>query len=89
MENAYGIAAYRSRQQVLKMNELFRRNGIASSVVSTPKEISAGCGLSVRFDLNQSSFVKRLVQNERSGNLIGLYMVRNENGVRRLSALTR
>lgn len=88
MDAAYGIAAYRSRQQVIRMNELFRRNGISSQIVSTPKEISAGCGLSVRFDLQSASNVKRIVQREKSSNLIGLYMVRIENGKQKLSVLS-
>lgn len=87
MDQSYGVAAYRSRQQVMKINELLRRNGISSSVVSTPKEISAGCGLSVRFDIKDASNVKRIVSREKSSNLIGLYRVDPSLGRGRLSVL--
>lgn len=75
MEKPFGIAAYRSRQQVMKINDLLKKSGIASSVVSTPKEISAGCGLSVRFDLKDAGKVNKIVTREKSANLIGLYRI--------------
>lgn len=87
MDQPYGVAAYRSRQQVMKINDLMRRNGINSSIVSTPKEISAGCGLSVRFDIKDTASVKRIVSRERNANLIGLYRVDPALGRGRLSVL--
>lgn len=87
MDQPYGIAAYRSRQQVMKINDLLKRNGISSFVVSTPKEISAGCGLSVRFNINDAANVKRIVSREKSANLIGLYRVDPSLGRGRLSVL--
>jgi len=88
MNQPYGIAAYRSRQQVMKINDLLRRNGISSSVVSTPREISAGCGLSVRFDIKDAQSVKRLVNMEKSANMIGLYRVDPNAARGRLSVLS-
>lgn len=88
MNQPYGIAAYRSRQQVMKMNDLLRRNGISSSVVSTPREISAGCGLSVRFDIKDAQSVKRLVNTNKSANLIGLYRLDPTQTRGRLSVLS-
>ena len=89
MQGAYGIAAFRSRQQVLKTNEQLRRQGIASDIVSTPREISAGCGLSVRFDLKDAANVKNTIGKTRSQNLIGLYRVDPAQGMNtRLSVLT-
>ena len=62
-----------SRQQVMRLHDMRRREGIAGAVVSTPREISAGCGLSVRFELNDLSAVRRVVARAGSANLIGLY----------------
>ncbi len=87
MDQSYGVAAYRSRQQVMKINDLLRRNGINASVVSTPREISAGCGLSVRFDIKDTANVKRIVSRERNANMIGLYRVDPSLGRGRLSVL--
>ena len=46
----YVIIAFRSRNQTAKMYEIFRANGIPSTVISTPREVGVGCGLSLRFD---------------------------------------
>lgn len=89
MGESFGVAAFRSRQQVMRMSERFRREGIKTNVVSTPREISAGCGLSIRFDLNDLAAVRRATAQARPTNMIGLYRVDTRNGQKTgLSALT-
>ena len=83
----YGIAAYRSRSQVLRLEDMLRREGVACSVVSTPREVALGCGLSVRFDLADTDRVRRAVARVPGAGLIGLYQV-HATGPRRLSVLT-
>ena len=73
MQDAYGVAAFRSRQQVLWFEGLLRRRGVPVSVVSTPRDISMGCGLSVRFPLEMLGEVRRALAAANPGNLIGLY----------------
>lgn len=75
MDTPFGIAAYRSRQQVIKTASELKKSGIEAKIVSTPREISAGCGLSVRFDLKDANGVKKVVSKFPSSNLIGLYRV--------------
>ena len=83
----YGIAAYRSRSQVLRLDAMLRQEGIGSAVVSTPREVALGCGLSVRFALEDTERVRRIVGRLPSVGLIGLYQV-HAHGPRRLTALT-
>ena len=79
--DVFGIAAFRSRQQVLKYEEIFTRSGIAAQVVSTPREIAAGCGLSIRFSMNDLQKVQSAPARTRPTNLIGLYQLeRQSNG---------
>ncbi|MBR3502893.1 MAG: DUF3343 domain-containing protein [Clostridia bacterium] len=86
----YGIAAFRSRQQVLKYEDIFARGGIASQVVSTPREIAAGCGLSLRFAMNDLQKVQSALARHRPTNLIGLYRwERLEDGRALLTALSK
>ena len=73
MRETYGVAAFRSRQQVLRFEALLRRMGVPVSVVSTPRDISLGCGLSVRFPLDYLATVQGALQVNNPGNLIGLY----------------
>ena len=39
MRDVYGIAAFRSRQQVLRFEATLRRMGVPNRVVSTPRAI--------------------------------------------------
>ena len=71
----FGIAAFRSRQQVMRFDAALRRAGIASEVISTPRDVSVGCGLSVRFDLRDAQEAMNVYQRARPGNLIGFYRV--------------
>lgn len=88
MLDIYGVAAFRSRQQVLMFESVLRRERIPVQVVSTPRDVSMGCGLSVRFRLEDTADVIRLLRQVNTGNLIGLYRVESTgSGKPRLSAI--
>lgn len=82
MQDVFGIAAFRSRQQVMRFDGALNRAGIRSQVISTPKDVAVGCGLSVRFELRDTQAVMDAYQRSRPGNLIGFYRVTRENGRR-------
>lgn len=75
MQDVYGIAAFRSRQQVLRFEDALHRMGISCSVMTTPRAVALGCGLSVRFELQDVDRVRAVLGRENPGNLIGLYRV--------------
>ncbi len=75
MQDVFGIAAFRSRQQVLLMESALRREGLPVSVITTPRDVALGCGLSVRFRMEDVSAVERVVKAQRPTNLIGIYRV--------------
>lgn len=82
MDELFGVAAFRSRQQVMQFEGVLRRAGIGARVISTPKDVAIGCGLSVRFDLKDTKAVQNLLNQTRPSNLIGLYMVDRRGGGR-------
>lgn len=82
MQEIYGIAAFRSRQQVLMFENVLRREGVQTQVVSTPRDVSMGCGLSVRFRLEDTDRVIRTLGRINRGNLIGVYRVEHAGGGR-------
>jgi len=82
MQDIFGIAAFRSRQQVMRFDGALNRAGIRSQVISTPKDVAVGCGLSVRFELRDTQAVLDTYQRTRPGNLIGFYRVIREDGRR-------
>ena len=73
MRETYGVAAFRSRQQVLRFEAALKRQGVPARVVTTPRDIAMGCGLSVRFPMEKLPDVRRALLMENPGNLIGLY----------------
>ena len=78
----FGIAAFRSRQQVMRFDRALRRAGVRSQVISTPRDVALGCGLSVQFDLNDAQAVLNAYRQTQPGNLIGFYRV-ERNGLAR------
>ena len=75
MNTSFGIAAFRSRTQVLRLEDALRRAGIDAGVISTPREVAMGCGLSVRFELADYPSVVSVYRRLNSGALIGFYRV--------------
>ncbi len=88
MEDVFCIAAFRSRLQVMAFEQLLKRAGVKAEIVTTPRAVSLGCGLSVRFDEKDLARAKRLYTSEKLGNLIGFYRVtRDLAGRARVQAL--
>ena len=88
MQEVYGVAAFRSRSQVFAFEGMLRREGIPVKIMSTPRDVSMGCGLSVRFRLEDTQTVIRVLRQANTSNLIGLYRVESTGvGKPRLSAI--
>ena len=75
MQSSFGIASFRSRTQALRLEDALRRAGLNAGVISTPREVAMGCGLSVRFDLSQTPQVREVYRRLNPGALIGFYRV--------------
>ncbi len=75
MNQSFGLAAFRSRTQVLRMEDALHRAGLSAGVISTPREIAIGCGLSVRFDLSETPQVMSVYRRLNPSALIGFYRV--------------
>ena len=78
MEENFCIAAFASRLQVMALEELLKSRGIAASIVTTPRSVALGCGLSVRFEEADAPRVRALYQASGLGNLIGFYRVKRD-----------
>ena len=75
MQSSFGIASFRSRTHVLRLEDALRRAGLPAGVISTPREVAMGCGLSVRFELSQFPQVVSVYRRLSPGALIGFYRV--------------
>jgi Protein of unknown function (DUF3343). len=89
MEEIFGIGAFRSRQQVMRFESALKRQGVRVSVISTPRDVSVGCGLSVRFEMEDAAKVMAVYKQSAPGNLIGFYHVhRKGQGRPQVTALS-
>ena len=75
MNQSFGIGAFRSRTQVLRMEDALRRAGLNAGVIATPREVAIGCGLSVRFELADTPQVMQIYRRVNPSALIGFYRV--------------
>ena len=84
MNESFGLAAFLSRTQVLRMENALHRAGLSAGVIATPREIAVGCGLSVRFDLSDTPQVLQIYRRLNPSALIGFYRAEGY-GTRRLT----
>ena len=47
---SYVIMVFRSRQHALNFIDIMKENNVKGSLIPTPKELSLGCGFSVKFE---------------------------------------
>jgi hypothetical protein len=71
---SFDILSFRSRQHAFHFGQILRDQGIPNQVMSTPKEVALGCGLSLRFS---PYLTRRILQIYRQYNspIIGCYHV--------------
>ncbi len=86
-QEPFAIASFRSRQAVFRLEALLRQKGVESRVISTPRAVSLGCGLSLRFDLSRFPAVLSVYRAGNVPNLIGFYRVEPGQAGLRVSPL--
>lgn len=64
--------AFRSREHTVKFFEEMRSRGIVGTVINTPREAEAGCGLSVRFSPRQKNAVLSILERHGYSSFIGV-----------------
>ena len=76
---SYGIAAFRSRQAVLRFDDQMRRAGLITHIITTPRAVSMGCGLSVRFDRCAMPIAMELQRSHPSPSFSGFYIAQRQD----------
>lgn len=59
-QESFDIIAFRSRQHAFQFSQMLKKEGYQVQVMSTPKEVAIGCGLSVRFSPYMTYNVTRI-----------------------------
>lgn len=70
----YIIAVFVNRNEAMQFASVLKRIGVRSKTVSTPRELSVSCGISIIFDrkhLNQAKLLLQKLGNVRDVRLYG------------------
>jgi len=58
------LIAADSTHQIMKLEKLILENNIKVRIIPVPKEVTANCGLSIKFDVSDLEKIKSLIQND-------------------------
>lgn len=75
------LIAFDSTQQALRAEMLLEYEDIEIDICPTPKEITAGCALSIEFPEAALLEVKRVIETENV-EIRGIYSIKNKSYVR-------
>lgn len=67
------IIVFRSRTQVLNFKKMLEGIGVASQIVSTPRRLSIGCGLSLKIYSSDFYKAKELLDVYKPQGFVGIY----------------
>lgn len=67
------IFVFRARSQTMKLFEVLSRNNVRSVVISTPRALSLGCGLSVKINAGDFAIAAQIVRALSLNTFSGAY----------------
>lgn len=82
----YIIAVFRSRTESIRFSDALNGQGVATSLVNTPREVMIGCGVSVRLDVKHKNIAQLILNKISAHSFVGFYL---KNEVCGRSVLTK
>ena len=80
--NEMYIVSFNSTHHAIRLDKTLQEAGIRSTTLPTPREITASCGISIRFLYEDIESVKKIL-NENSVEYKGIYKIKRlENGTK-------
>lgn len=61
----YGLIALKSRQHAIYLCDMLKAAGYPVQLISTPREISLGCGLSIKFPIGLTREIIQVYERYR------------------------
>lgn len=71
----FAIAVYRSRNVTMQAYNFLLSRGFAAALVSTPRRVNVGCGLSVKFNVAELPRVRDVLS--RGETFVGFFLVKS------------
>ena len=73
------IFPFRSRYQTMRFSTALSKLGFSATVISTPRALSLGCGLSVATTENALDVARSLILSLSLGTCIGAFRISNNS----------
>lgn len=83
----YGLIVFRSRQHAMSFYNQSKLR-IRLTIMSTPREISHGCSLSIKFPLLYMDTIKRELYTKRYLSIQGVYHIQSDGCKNTFNLLT-
>lgn len=80
IDNFY-VISFNSTHHAIKAEKLLKEHNLNIRMMPTPREITASCGLSIRFEVVDLEEVEDIIKNEDLA-IKGKYEIKREDGVR-------
>jgi hypothetical protein len=61
----YGVVLFTTTSSVMQAEKILLKAGFAIKLIPTPREFSADCGISIRFDWNKNEQTKAILEKEK------------------------
>lgn len=78
------VVVFKSKTEVFAFIEQARYLGVGASVVSTPKEIKIGCGLSAKISDSQTQLAKKIISSYGYSTFYGIFTIKKIAGTQKL-----
>lgn len=86
--NEMYIVSFNSTHHAIRTDKLFEEKGIKSTTLPTPREITASCGISIRFLYEDIEKVREIIE-ENNIEYKGIYNInRLENGTKEVKKIS-
>ncbi len=81
MEDNFYVISFDSTHHAIKAEKLLKEADLSIKMMPTPREITASCGLSIRFEMGDLERVEEIISKEELA-IKGKYEIKRADGVR-------
>ncbi len=81
MDEKFYVVSFDSTHHAIRAEKLFKEHNLTVRMMPTPREITASCGLSIRFEEPDLKEVEDIINDEEL-DVKGKYEMNREDGVR-------
>ena len=65
MPDAFGVVLFYTHSAALRAEKILLKNGLTIKLIPTPREFSSDCGIALRFEQDQETRVRELLESGR------------------------